>query len=203
MINGVNRILVIGDAMIDTYVYGNVNRISPEAPVPIMCPTKEEYCLGGAANVAHNAIAMGSDVTVLFILGKDSEAEEIINQLLSHGVNCNFIITDSSQSTINKMRVIGNNQQITRIDYHDNYSVSNELEDELISRFSRIIADYDVVIISDYGKGTCTDKLCKKVIATAKLLEKPVIIDPKGTNWEKYRGASVITPNLKEINVFS
>lgn len=198
-----NRILLIGDAMIDTYIYGSVSRVSPEAPVPIICPTREEHRLGGAANVARNAAALDSIVTVMFVVGNDDGADILKEQLDSWGVNCELLIQDGSQRTINKMRVVGNNQQIVRIDFHDSYQVSNTLQQQLIEKFETVVDQQDIIIISDYGKGTCTTSLCQKVIQICKAKSKPVIVDPKGAEWDKYWGASIITPNMKEVNIYA
>ena len=201
--NRKNRILIIGDAMIDTYIYGSVSRVSPEAPVPVICPSKEEHCLGGAANVARNAATLGADVTAMFIVGADREAEILKTQLDSYGVECNLLIRDEEQRTINKVRIVGNKQQIVRIDYYDRYEFSEILYAKFVEAFQTTIEKQDIVIISDYGKGTCTELLCKTIIKICNEKNKPVIVDPKGTDWEKYRGASVITPNMKEVNLFS
>lgn len=201
--NKANRILIIGDAMIDTYVYGSVGRVSPEAPVPVICPQKEVNCLGGAANVARNAAALGASVTAMFITGKDKIAEIMKEQLAEYGVRCGFLVQDEKQHTINKVRIVGNNQQIVRIDYHDRYSVSYKLQQEFLEIFREIVTEHDIVIISDYGKGTCIRALCQQIIKICNEKGKPVIIDPKGKDWEKYKGATIITPNMIEINNYS
>lgn len=198
-----NRILIIGDAIVDTYVYGNVDRVSPEAPVPVVCPKNEISCLGGAANVARNAAALGAIVTAMFISGRDKIADILKEELKEHGIRCGGLIEDEKQRTINKIRIVGNNQQIVRIDYHDSYHVSDETSRKFISIFSENVDNQDLVIISDYGKGTCTRELCSKIIDICRKKGKPVIIDPKGLDWDKYRGATVITPNLKEMNTYS
>lgn len=201
--NDSNKILVIGDAMVDTYVYGSVGRVSPEAPVPVICPQKKSNCLGGAANVARNAAALGAVVTVMFITGKDDNAEILKNQLNEYGVECGSLVQDEKQTTINKVRIVGNNQQIVRIDYHDTYYISKELQKVFLSVFKENIDNNDIVVISDYGKGTCSESLCREIISICKNKCKPVIVDPKGNNWDKYRGATIITPNMKEVNAFS
>lgn len=198
-----NRILIIGDAIIDTYIYGRVGRVSPEAPVPVVCASKEEHCLGGAANVARNAATLGADVTAMFIVGMDSKSEILKEQLMSYGVRCDLLFQDESQHVIDKMRIVGNNQQIVRIDFNDYYSISEDLQRSFVQKFQEAVDDYEVIVISDYGKGICTEYICRNIIEICNKKKKPVIVDPKGVNWEKYRGASVITPNMKEINSFT
>lgn len=201
--NKKNRVLIIGDAMLDIYIYGQVERLSPEAPVPVICLEREMRALGGAANVARNTAALGAEVSVVFVLGKDEKAAQIKEQLAGYGISCDGILQPGDQQTINKTRVVGNGQQLVRIDYHDRYVLHEDLQQELLERVSRELAAQDIVVISDYGKGTCTQELCRSLIAKCKEVGKPVIVDPKGNDWEKYRGATLITPNMKEINQFS
>lgn len=196
-------ILVIGDAMLDTYLYGEVHRVSPEAPIPVVCPTLEEDRPGGAANVACNVASLGAEVTVLFLLGGDGQAERLMGRLRTYGVNVESVYRDSGQHTINKVRLVGNSQQIVRVDLNDRYLLDDAAENELLTRFRDALPAQDVVILSDYGKGICTERICREVIRMSHDAEKPVIVDPKGTAWEKYRGAFVITPNMKEINLFA
>lgn len=195
--------MIIGDAMLDTYIYGQVERVSPEAPVPVICPDREVQALGGAANVARNAAALGAEVTALFALGADESAERIKAELVVYGISDRSIVETKEQETIRKTRVVGNGQQLVRIDYCDKYLIDEELQEKLISKAKQLLQDQDIVIISDYGKGTCTNEICRSLIEKCREWNKPVIVDPKGTDWSKYRGASVITPNMKEINAFS
>lgn len=197
----INRVLIIGDAMIDTYIYGNVSRVSPEAPVPVVRPTRTMRCLGGAGNVARNAAALGASVSVVFVIGVDADGDTIVRELSEWGIDCKYIIQDEGQTTINKLRVVGNNQQIVRVDFSDQYVLNEELEGQIVTCLKKAVSENDIIVISDYGKGTCSDRICREIIKLA--ADKPVIVDPKGTAWDKYRGASVITPNLKEINTFS
>lgn len=198
-----NRVLIIGDAMIDTYIYGNVERVSPEAPVPVVCPSRKVNCLGGAANVAQNAASLGAEVMAVFVIGDDENGQTLQAMLESSGIDCTFLCRESEQRTIHKMRIVGNNQQIARIDWHDRYSLTQDTEKKLFSAVRSVIEGIDIIVLSDYGKGTCTERICRDVIRAARNNHKPVIVDPKGTSWEKYAGASIITPNLKEMNTFS
>lgn len=196
-------ILVIGDAMLDTYLYGEVGRVSPEAPIPVVCPTREEDRPGGAANVACNAASLGAEVMILISLGSDDQAERLVGKLQAYGVNVKSVFRDTGQHTINKIRLVGNGQQIVRVDLNDCYSLDEAAENSLLARFREVLPAQDVVILSDYGKGVCTERICREVIRMSSDADKPVIVDPKGTNWEKYRGAFVITPNMKELNLFA
>lgn len=195
------KVLIIGDAMIDTYIYGNVGRVSPEAPVPVITPTIMRQYLGGAANVARNVAALGADASVFFTIGTDKDGDILEKKLHEWNVRCDYLYRDNNLHTINKTRVIGNKQQIVRIDYNDKYELSDESKNKLLGTLEKAINDADIIVISDYGKGTCTEKICEKTIELAK--DKPVIVDPKGTNWNKYKGATVITPNMNEVNILT
>lgn len=196
-------ILVIGDAMLDTYLYGEVGRVSPEAPIPVVCPTREEDRPGGAANVACNAASLGAEVTALLPLGCDDQAERLTDKLQAYGVNLKGVLQNPGGHTINKIRLVGNGQQIARVDLNDCYLLDEAAENSLLARFREVLPAQDVVVLSDYGKGVCTERICREVIRMSSDADKPVIVDPKGTNWEKYRGAFVITPNMKELSLFA
>lgn len=196
-----NKVLIIGDIMIDTYIYGKVSRVSPEAPVPVITPEKSIQCLGGAGNVARNAAALGSDVSIISLFGLDVDGDSVIEKLNDWSIRCDWIIRDAELNTINKTRIVGNAQQIVRVDYNDSYNLSAKVEKRLLDTIVLAVPQFDIIIISDYGKGTCSDKVCKTIMTYAK--EKVVIVDPKGSDWEKYRGASIITPNMKEVNIYS
>ena len=157
--------------------------------------------MGGAANVARNAVAQGAEVSVVFAIGNDDDGMVIQQKLEEWHINCEYLIRSSQLRTINKVRVVGNNQQIVRVDYHDEYRITPKLENSILEHIKEAVLSSDIVVISDYEKGTCTDKICKELIKLAK--GKPVIVDPKGVNWEKYRGAFMITPNMKELNLHS
>ncbi len=196
------RILVVGDAMLDTYIYGIVSRVSPEAPIPIVCPTWKEDRPGGAANVAYNVASLEAKATALFPLAADEQATRLKEKLRKTGVNVEGVCLDTKQHTINKVRLVGNGQQIARIDMYDHYELNDALEDNILARFQKVLPEQDVVVLSDYNKGVCTARICLEVIRLSRGAGKPVIVDPKGTAWEKYRGAFVITPNMKELNLF-
>lgn len=197
------RILVLGDAILDTYVHGKVTRISPEAPIPVVCPIREDDRPGGAANVACNAAALGAQVTALFVVGADDRAQILMDKLTDYRVDTAYLYQSDGQHTINKVRLLGNGQQIARVDVYDGYTLDEAAINGLLTRFRAALGEQDVIVLSDYGKGICTEIVCREIIRLSREQGKPVIVDPKGTVWEKYRGATVITPNMKELNTFS
>lgn len=197
------RILIYGDAMLDTYIHGSVSRISPEAPIPVLQVSWKEEKIGGAGNVANNLSALNVVAGGFFLWGNDADAIVLKSLLEKNGVDTQWAINDDSLRTIKKERVICKNQQIVRMDYNDTYSISQDLREKIFERLPSAIQWADIVIISDYGKGACEEAICKAIIRHAREEKKPVIVDPKGRNWEKYRGATVITPNMSEINLYS
>ena len=193
------RVLCIGDIMLDRYIYGAVERISPESPVPVLRVTHERATLGGAGNVAHNISTLGAMVAVIGAVGDDAAAGEI-SRLLSDLSGCEFsLFTDFDRTTTVKTRCIGANQQIVRIDRDPDTSLSQEVEEALITRSLEDMRSCDVVVLSDYGKGVLSTNALKRLLSHADELGKPVVVDPKGPHYTPYRGASIITPNLREL----
>ncbi|MDC8757537.1 D-glycero-beta-D-manno-heptose-7-phosphate kinase [Janthinobacterium fluminis] len=188
------RLLVVGDVMLDRYWFGEVSRISPEAPVPIVRIEKREERLGGAANVARNAAALGAHTGLLGVVGAD-EAGGQVEQLLHSGGIHSYLKRDPAISTIIKLRVIGRQQQMLRIDFEDAPS-DTILRDKLI-QFNALLPDYDVVILSDYAKGSLVNVAA--MIQSARAAGKIVMVDPKGDDFGRYAGASVLTPNKSEL----
>jgi D-beta-D-heptose 7-phosphate kinase/D-beta-D-heptose 1-phosphate adenosyltransferase len=188
------KILVLGDVMLDSYWHGSTSRISPEAPVPIVHITEFEERAGGAANVALNLSSLGSEVYLLGIVGTDKQAQSLETNLVAASINCNFQKVTAMQ-TINKVRVFSQHQQLLRIDF-ENYFNGVDIS-RLIQYFQEQLPLIDVVILSDYGKGTLYQ--IEKFISLARAANKPVLIDPKGCDFSKYSGASLITPNLSEF----
>ena len=193
------KILVIGDVMLDKYYFGEVSRISPEAPVPIAHVTEIKETLGGAANVAHNLALLGCQTSIIGQIGSDNHGEIFLSKLKNCGVNYSGVI-ETSKPTTTKTRVISGHQQMIRLDFEDASELDSSSTDKLLKNFSEHLADVDGVIISDYGKGVCTKKICREVIGACRAQKKFVVVDPKGDNWQKYFDASFITPNLKELN---
>jgi len=192
-------ILVVGDLMLDHFVYGRVTRISPEAPVPVVQFDREEYRLGGAANVASNIVALGGRAQAVGVTGADSEAARLLSELQALGVDTTGIVSDSSRCTTRKLRVVTTrNQQVARIDYEDDREVDGEVEAALISRIEQLSPAADAVLISDYLKGVVSPAVARAAIAAAKQRRIPLLIDPKVPHIDYYSGATVITPNHHE-----
>lgn len=192
-------ILVIGDLMIDHYIWGNASRLSPEAPVPIVNVKNESTTLGGAGNVVQNLVALGASVTVAGVIGDDSTGSDLIKILKNEGVKTDTIIKDASRPTTIKTRVLAGRHQLVRIDREITEPISKQLEDELTGKLSDIIDKADIIIFSDYNKGLFAPALTQKLIKIATDHQKKVVIDPKGLNYEKYDGAYLIKPNRKEL----
>jgi D-beta-D-heptose 7-phosphate kinase/D-beta-D-heptose 1-phosphate adenosyltransferase len=192
-------ILVIGDLMIDHYIWGNATRLSPEAPVPIVNVKNESTTLGGAGNVVQNLVALGAQVTVAGVIGDDIHGEQLIKILQAEGVKTDTIIIDSNRPTTVKTRVLAARHQLVRIDREVTDKLSPQLEDELVNKLGAIIDQADTIIFSDYNKGLFAPALTQRLIKIAAEHQKKVIIDPKGLNYEKYKGAYLIKPNRKEL----
>lgn len=194
------RVLVVGDVMLDKYYYGEVTRISPEAPVPVTRITSQKETLGGAANVAHNLARLGCQIGIAGFVGDDYHCQSLTDKFTARGIDYKGLIT-TDRPTTTKLRVIGGHQQMLRLDFEEAEEVTGHFAERLHHFVTARLAEgVDVVIISDYGKGACTPETCQQVIKAANAQEVPVLVDPKGTAWEKYRGADYITPNFKELN---
>ncbi len=192
------KILVLGDIMLDEYVWGKVSRISPEAPIPVVHVQKESVMPGGAANVANNICALGGQVVLAGVIGNDGMADRMISLLKKEGVNTNLLLRDSSRPTITKTRVIAHSQQVVRIDREDSMEVSAKLAADLLSRLAARIKRVEAVIISDYNKGLLTAALVQGVIALARRYGKIILVDPKPGNIHKFKGVTLISPNQSE-----
>ena len=188
------RVLVVGDAMLDRYWFGAVDRISPEAPVPVVRVEREEERLGGAANVALNVKTLGAQATLLTVVGDDEPARKLGALLAQQGV-ATLLGHDPQLYTIVKLRVIGRSQQLIRIDFEN--QPDHEVLAGMLSDFERALPTHDAVLFSDYGKGGLTH--IPRMIELARALGKPVLIDPKGSDYSRYAGATVITPNRAEL----
>jgi D-glycero-beta-D-manno-heptose-7-phosphate kinase len=188
------KMLIVGDVMLDRYWFGEVTRISPEAPVPIVRVEKREERLGGAANVARNVAALGVPVAILGVIG-DDEAGNIVENLLEKSSIQNYLKRDAEISTIIKLRVIGRQQQLIRIDFEEKPS-SHILQDKL-ARFRALIDDVDLLVFSDYAKGSLVN--VAEMIAVAREKGKTVLVDPKGSDFSRYAGANLLTPNKSEL----
>ncbi len=191
------NILVIGDLMIDHYLWGKTNRISPEAPVQIVEIDKETTVLGGAGNVVNNLVSLGSDVTVMSVVGEDKNAHELI-QLLNDIDAKHFLVMDETRKTTKKSRIIASHQQVVRYDVEYKGDINTESATQISLKILEIISQYDLILLSDYGKGVLTNDLISKIIFAASGSDTKVLVDPKGDDYTKYRGAYLLTPNKKE-----
>ena len=188
------RILVVGDVMLDRYWFGEVNRISPEAPVPVVKVERTDERLGGAANVARNAAALGAKVDLLAVVGEDEGGTALERLLAAEGI-VSSLQRDASVTTTVKLRVIGRQQQLLRIDFET--VPGPEALQAKLAEFDRRLPACDVVILSDYGKGGLAH--VSEMIAMARSAGKPVLVDPKGDDYQRYRGATLLTPNRSEF----
>jgi D-beta-D-heptose 7-phosphate kinase/D-beta-D-heptose 1-phosphate adenosyltransferase len=192
------RVAVIGDVMIDEYLSGRVDRISPEAPVPVVRGVELRATAGGAANVAANIAALGAQATLVGVVGPGGAAE--VEALLApKGRALCRLVEDPGRRTIRKMRVISNRQQIVRLDYEDAHALSPQIEAAVVAAAREAVADADVVVLSDYGKGLFSDAALAAIIAAAKAAGRFVIVDPKRPDFSAYRGADLVTPNRGEL----
>ena len=192
-------VLVIGDLMVDHFLVGSVERISPEAPVPVVRFQHEEFRLGGACNVANNISAMGGHASVIGVVGDDQEGQRLCRDLTSRAIGVEGIVTDTGRCTTRKVRVVTTrNQQVARIDYEFDQEVAHEVEAAIAERLARQIPNADVIVLSDYLKGTISERVASAAIEAAILAKKPVLVDPKVPHIDYYRGATLITPNHHE-----
>ena len=191
------RLLVAGDVMLDRYWQGPTSRISPEAPVPVVRIQKDETRPGGAANVALNIAALGGHAHLLGVVGRDDTARKLGEELTARRVQPDFV-ESASRPTITKLRVLSRNQQLIRLDFEESLSQVGAFDRAAyLLRYRIALADAQCVILSDYGKGTLAD--AAELIAAARAAGRPVLVDPKGSDWTPYRGATLITPNLSEL----
>ena len=192
-------ILVIGDAMLDHFVVGSVDRISPEAPVPVVQFAREDYRLGGAANVAHNLRALGASVELVALAGRDVEADRLRDALAQIGVGSSGLVVDPTRVTTRKTRVVTTrNQQVARIDYESDDEVGGDVEEALVSQIQRLAPGASAILLSDYLKGTISKRVAAAAIAAANAHRLPVTVDPKVPHTSYYQGATLITPNHHE-----
>lgn len=196
------RVTVIGDLMLDSYLYGDVNRISPEAPVLVVRALSEKSVPGGAANVAANLAKLGVLVHVVGATGRDEARDRLIDRLCDHGrIDAAGIVSLPGRPTTKKLRVLGAHQQIVRIDEEETTPFDSETEDRLVEAALRAIEPANVVLLSDYGKGVLSDRVLRAVIERATEAGKDIIVDPKRSDFSAYRGATILTPNRKELTV--
>lgn len=192
------KILVIGDVMLDKYYYGSVERISPEAPIPVLKVTEKISSLGGAANVANNIISLTAEALLFGLIGDDFNGQEFLD--IIKGKNIENYLLKLDMPTITKSRVVANKkQQIVRLDFEGNLKLDKKILENIKLKLQELLPKADLIIISDYAKGLINKEICSFVIDEAKKINKKVIIDPKKNNWQLYRNAFIITPNFNEF----
>lgn len=192
------KVLVIGDVMLDRYWWGDVRRISPEAPVPVVELRNSTYSPGGAANVAVNIAGLGAQPLLFGVTGDDTEANQLKTAIESAGVTTAHIMSVVGRPTTVKTRLVAHSQHVARIDHETKNDIDAVCEESFLSELTHHIDDSDAIVVSDYAKGLLTDVLLAEILTRARATGKPVLVDPKGKNYTKYQGSTVITPNRAE-----
>ncbi|MGH7726502.1 MAG: D-glycero-beta-D-manno-heptose-7-phosphate kinase [Candidatus Eiseniibacteriota bacterium] len=192
------RMLVFGDLMLDRYLWGRVDRISPEAPVPVVSIERETFSLGGAANVAHNLASLGASAVLVGPVGEDASGASLRSELEDRCVDVTGVIADATRRTTVKTRVIAHQQQVVRADEEDTADVTGSARERLIEHLDRLVPRAEGLIVSDYGKGAVTQETLAHALALARRHGVPVSVDPKETHFFSYRGVAVLTPNVHE-----
>jgi D-beta-D-heptose 7-phosphate kinase/D-beta-D-heptose 1-phosphate adenosyltransferase len=194
------RVLVLGDAMLDHYIWGDAGRISPEAPVPVVSVQSESSRLGGAANVAHNIRALGGDPTLISIIGKDESGRTLCRELERRGIAADHLVADPDRPTVEKTRLIARGQQIVRIDREEVRDVEGAVRDGLSAQLEAALPQAEAIVVSDYGKGVISAPLLERWLPRFRAAGAPVCVDPKETHFHSYRRVTVLTPNLAEAS---
>lgn len=195
---GQAKVLILGDVMLDEYLFGQVNRISPEAPVPVVDIQSENLLLGGAANVAANIRSLGDTPLLLGVVGEDDASIKISQLLKRKSISSDYLIHDPGRRTTIKTRIIAHSQQVVRADREDNRELDEDIENKVLNRLESVIDEIGAVVLSDYGKGVITATLLDRVISLCRENKVHVAVDPKETHFNSYRHVSVITPNHHE-----
>lgn len=194
-----SRVLVLGDIMLDRFIYGHVDRISPESPVPVLSIKREDVMLGGAGNALANLAGLESEGSIISLIGADSEGKAVAKQLKALKCN-NDLVVDKDRPTIVKTRYLAGQQQLLRSDFEKKGQISDDSARKIVAAVKKVIKKADVLVLSDYGKGLLRDDVIADVIATARESNVKVIVDPKGQDFSKYAGAYAVTPNKKELS---
>jgi D-beta-D-heptose 7-phosphate kinase/D-beta-D-heptose 1-phosphate adenosyltransferase len=196
------HIVVVGDAMLDTFIVGRVTRISPEAPVPIVAFDHQTHRIGGAANVAHNVIALGGHATLIAVMGQDDNGAALLRGCRDAGIEAGCIATDSERITTTKVRIVTErNQQVARIDYENDVEIAGDLEQGIVDGIQQHGASAAAIILSDYLKGCITKRVVAAAVAVARQRHIPVLVDPKIPHLDYYAGTTLITPNHHEAEI--
>lgn len=193
------RLLCVGDVILDTFVYGTVERISPEGPIPVLSVERQARMLGGAGNVVRNAVALGASATLLSVVGEDDAGREVSTLLVEEAGRGSLPVVEPGRPTTVKTRYVANRQQLLRADRETTGPIAEQSLRALVERFRAALPESDAVVLSDYRKGALTPALLSELIGAVRATHLPIVVDPKGTDYGRYRGASVITPNLGEL----
>jgi len=193
------RILVIGDLILDEYIWGSVDRISPEAPVPVLWANKRTFVPGGAANVANNLRSLGGEVCLVGVAGKDKNTDIFVSELKKRKISTKGIFIESGRHTTVKTRIIAGHQQMVRVDWEHTHPLPKELNTKVINFIKKNIDSFDAIIIEDYGKGVINKHLLEELISLSKAYKKIITVDPKEENFQYYHGVTSITPNRREL----
>jgi D-beta-D-heptose 7-phosphate kinase/D-beta-D-heptose 1-phosphate adenosyltransferase len=192
------RMCIVGDLMLDHYIYGNCSRISPEAPVPVVEIKNESFTLGGAGNVLRNVAALGYKTDIVSVIGEDEGGGTIVNYLKENGFITSGIVKDTDRCTTIKTRVLASNHQMIRLDRESIKPIPNSVANQLLDAISEKISSYDLILISDYNKGVLSTYMLEKLFSMCKQHGVKTIVDPKGADFKRYNGANIIKPNKKE-----
>ena len=192
------KVAILGDIMLDRYIWGDVNRISQEAPVPIVEVRRTSSRFGAASNVAENIASLGAQATLVGIVGEDEAGRELMSLLTGRGVDVSHVVTEPGRPTTTKLRIIAHSQQVVRADDEVTTDINGEVEQRILSGLRAAIAECDVLIVSDYGKGVVTRGTISAAVSTARELGKMICVDPKESHFPSYVGVTAITPNQKE-----
>ena len=193
------RIVVVGDAMLDVYLVGDADRVSPEAPVPVVTVHASRHALGGAANVAANVAAIGAECRLVAVVGADARGESVKTELEDDKLGTQYLVTDTTRPTTSKTRVVARGQQMLRIDEEIEHPISARIMEQLGTALERAMRDADALLIEDYNKGTLVPQVIERGLSIAKKRGVPVVVDPKFKNFFAYRGATVFKPNRREL----
>ena len=196
------KVLCVGDLMLDQFVYGDVRRISPEAPVPVLRVDRTRSALGGVGNVGTNLSTLGAEVGLVAVVGDDEHADTVEQLVAEQGITAHLFRVTCRKTSL-KTRFIADSQQVLRVDHETTDTIEHELGARVVQSLTDVISSYDVVVVSDYAKGFLTDDLLANLFQLAKRASVPVLVDPKGGNYQRYRGATAVTPNTKEIGELS
>ena len=195
------RILVIGDLILDHHIFGSVDRVSPEAPVPVVWANRENFVPGGAANVGLNLSAMGAKVSLCGVVGRDHFGKTLLSHIDQYGIYTNLIIKDNKRPTTLKTRIIANHQQVVRVDWESLEFLSENTNKLVFNKIKRNLDEFDAIIVEDYGKGVINPLLLEELIALCRRKKMIITVDPKEEHFDYYENVTVLTPNLKEAQV--